>query len=226
MIGGILDVIGMPGFLENKDELMTRDDHARGWSALVAEWWRVYQSNLVSIDDLHRSIVSNPELEVAFSETLGQGLDRSQKRRLGMELRKVQDRVFGSWRIEVSTSVVRGFPLFQLVPVSRAPAAHARERGPTPERSGLPRAGAHARVPRPSKAQHRAGLSSRAARTREPDTSPGAAWERHNTRERPDQTQPHNGPASPAPARTREPGGDDESPRPGAACEEQSTLPF
>ena len=25
---------------------------------------------------------------------------------------------------------------------------------------------------------------------------------------------------------TREPGGDDESPRPGAACEEQSTLPF
>ena len=225
VIGGILEVCGVPGFLENKNELTTRDDHARGWSALVAEWWRVYQSNLVSIDDLHRSIVSNPELEVAFSETLGQGLDRSQKRRLGMELRKVQDRVFGSWRIEVSTSVVRGFPLFQLVPVSRAP-ARTRESEAQPQSapaSPAPRARESAQAkqgPTPSR------VVPPRRRTREPDTSPGAAWERHNTRERPDQTQSHNGPASPAPARTREPGDDDESPRPGAACEEQSTLPF
>jgi putative DNA primase/helicase len=226
VIGGILDVIGMPGFLENKDELMTRDDHARGWSALVAEWWRVYQSNLVSIDDLHRSIVSNPELEVAFSETLGQGLDRSQKRRLGMELRKVQDRVFGSWRIEVSTSVVRGFPLFQLVPLSRAP-ARTRESEAQPQSAPACPAPARTReCPGQARPNTEQGCPPAPARTREPDTSPGAAWERHNTRERPDQTQPHNGPASPAPARTREPGGDDESPRPGAACEEQSTLPF
>ncbi|MGZ3387461.1 MAG: hypothetical protein ACXVB5_21520 [Isosphaeraceae bacterium] len=226
VIGGILDVIGMPGFLENKDELMTRDDHARGWSALVAEWWRVYQSNLVSIDDLHRSIVSNPELEVAFSETLGQGLDRSQKRRLGLELRKVQDRVFGSWRIEVSTAVVRGFPLYQLVPVSRAP-ARTRENEAQPQSAPASPAPARTReCPGQARPNTEQGCPPAPARTREPDTSPGAAWERHNTRERPDLTQSHNGPASPAPARTREPGDDDGSPSPSAACGEQSTLPF
>ena len=147
-----MEVCGQPGFLENKNELTTRDDHALGWSALVAEWWRRYQSNLVSIDDLHEIIVSNAELEVAFSGTLGQGLDRAQKRKLGEELRRVQDRVFGSWRVEVMVGhSIRGYPLYQLLPVV---------------------------------------------------------------------------PLAPAPARTREPGDDDEPPSPGAACEEQSTLPF
>ena len=169
VIGGILEVCGLPGFLENKNELTTRDDHALGWSALVAEWWRQYQTSLVSIDNLHEIIVRNAELEVAFSGTLGQGLDRSQKRKLGEELRRVEGRVFGSWRVEIVVGcTVRGYPLYQLLPLAPAP-AHAREPGPSPttHRAGLPRA-----------------------------------------------------------ARTREPGGDDESPSPGAACEEQSTLPF
>ena len=123
VIGGILDVCGLPGFLENKNELTTRDDHALGWSALVAEWWRLHQTSLVSIDNLHEIIVRNAELEVAFSGTLGQGLDRSQKRKLGEELRRVEGRVFGSWRVEIVVGCsVSGFPLFQLVPVSRAPA--------------------------------------------------------------------------------------------------------
>jgi len=151
--------------------------------------------------------VRNAELEVAFSGTLGQGLDRSQKRKLGEELRRVEGRVFGSWRVEIVVGcTVRGYPFYQLLPLVCAPARTRESR---------------------SQAQpHTEPGCLAPARTREPDTSPGAAWERHNTRERPDQTQPHNGPASLAPARTREPGGDDESPRPGAACEEQSTLPF
>ena len=129
VIGGILDVCGLPGFLENKNELTTRDDHALGWSALVAEWWRLHQTSLVSIDNLHEIIVRNAELEVAFSGTLGQGLDRSQKRKLGEELRRVEGRVFGSWRVEIVVGCsVSGFPLFQLVPVSRAPCARERAR--------------------------------------------------------------------------------------------------
>jgi len=105
VIGGILEVCGQPGFLDNKNELTTRDDHALGWSALVAEWWRQYQTSLVCIDNLHEIIVRNAELEVAFSGTLGQGLDRSQKRKLGEELRRVEGRVFGSWRVEIVVRV-------------------------------------------------------------------------------------------------------------------------
>ena len=129
VIGGILDVCGVPGLLENRDELLVRDDEALKWTALVKEWWRHYQSKLVSIDQLHEIIVRNQELEVAFSKTLGQGLDRSQKRKLGEELRVVEGRVFGSWRVEIVVGhTVRGFPFYQLVPLAPAP-ARTREPG-------------------------------------------------------------------------------------------------
>ena len=98
---------------------MVRDDHALGWSALVAEWWRLHQTCLVSIDNLHEIIVRNAELEVTFSGTLGQGQNPSQKRKLGEELRRVEGRVFGSWRVEIVVDcTVRGYPLYQLLPLA------------------------------------------------------------------------------------------------------------
>ena len=150
VIGGILDVCDQPGFLGNLNELTTRDDHALGWSALVAEWWGQYQSNLVSIDNLHEIIVRNAELEVAFSGTLGQGLDRSQKRKLGEELRRVEGRVFGSWRVEIVVGcTVRGYPFYQLLPLA---CAGARERAGaksnhTPSRAASRRRARESRTP-------------------------------------------------------------------------------
>ena len=138
-----------------------------GLSELGTNWSACGQT----IDNLHEIIVRNAE-KVAFSGTLGQDLDRSQKRKLGEELRRVEGRVFGSWRVEVIVGrSICGCPLYQLLSV-------------------LPRV--------------------RAVRTRE---CPG-------------QAQRHAAPGCPAPARTREPGDDDEPPSPSAACEEQSTLPF
>jgi len=130
-IGGILEVCGVGGFLENMDELATRDDHALGWGALVAEWWRQHQSGLVSVDDLYAIVaVPNSELEVAFSAILGQGFERTQKRRLGLELRKVQGRVFGSYRVEVVVGqTVRGYPFYQLLPALAPAPARTREPG-------------------------------------------------------------------------------------------------
>ena len=191
VIGGILEVAGLPGFLENKNELTTRDDHALGWSALVAEWWRQYQSNLVSIDNLHEIIVRNAELEVAFSGTLGQGLDRSQKRKLGEELRRVEGRVFGSWRVEIEVGrKVRGFPLYQLLPVVPAP-AHARAPGQASRhRAGLPHASAR-------ESRHRASARPGSGSTRA--SGPG-------------QAQPHTEPGCPAP-RARESRATTTSPR-------------
>ena len=128
-IGGILDVAGVGGFLENRDLLLVRDEEGLSWSALVSEWWRQFQTRLVAIDELHEIIVRNQELEVAFSKTLGQGLDRSQKKKLAEALRAVENRVFGSWRIEVVLGhTVRGLPLYQLVPLALAP-ARTREPG-------------------------------------------------------------------------------------------------
>ena len=206
MIGGILEVCGLPGFLENKNELTTRDDHALGWSALVAEWWRQYQSNLVSIDNLHEIIVRNAELEVAFSGTLGQGLDRSQKRKLGEELRRVEGRVFGSWRVEIVVGCsVRGYPLYQLLPL--APAPRARERAGakpnhTPSRAAPRR---RARESPGRRAQARPGSdSTRESGPAKPNHTPGRAAPRR---------------------RTREPGDDDESPRPALPARNRARCP-
>ena len=188
------------------NELTTRDDHALGWSALVAEWWRQYQTSLVSIDDLHEIIVRNAELEVAFSGTLGQGLDRAQKRKLGEELRRVEGRVFGSWRVEIVVGcTVRGYPLYQLLPLAPAPARtrESRDQAQPHTEPGCP-----------------------APRRRESRT-PALARPGSDTTRASGLTRPSPTTDRPLPRRrTREPGGDDESPRPGAACEEQSTLPF
>ena len=186
VIGGILEVCGLPGFLENENELTTRDDHALGWSALVAEWWSLHQTSLVSIDNLHEIIVRNAELEVAFSGTLGQGLDRSQKRKLGEELRRVEGRVFGSWRVEIVVGCT--VPRVPALPASAPRAApRARENARakpnhTPSRAAPrraharasrrrePRRGlgatAHARATGPSPTTHRAGLPRAGAHAR------------------------------------------------------------
>ena len=185
VIGGILDVCGLPGFLENKNELTTRDDHALGWSALVAEWWRLHQTSLVSIDNLHEIIVRDAELEVAFSGTLGQGLDRSQKRKLGEELRRVEGRVFGSWRVEIVVGCsVHGYPLYQLLPLGPAP-AHARTPGPSPTThpAGLPRAGARESLAT-TRAQARPGSdSTRESARAKPNHTPSRAASRRRARE-------------------------------------------
>ena len=67
-----------------------------GLSELGTNWSACGQT----IDNLHEIIVRNAE-KVAFSGTLGQGQNPSQKRKLGEELRRVEGRVFGSWRVEV-----------------------------------------------------------------------------------------------------------------------------
>jgi len=119
-----------------------------GLSELGTNWSACGQT----IDNLHEIIVRNAE-KVAFSGTLGQDLDRAQKRKLGEELRRVEGRVFGSWRVEVIVGrSICGCPLYQLLsvlPRVRA-GAHARMPGPSPTscRAGLPRAGAHARAGR------------------------------------------------------------------------------
>ena len=81
------------------------------------------------------------ELEVAFSGTLGQGLDRTQKRKLGEELRRVESRVFGSWRVEVMVGhSIRGYPLYQLLPVVPLAPAPARTREPGDDDEPVPSA--------------------------------------------------------------------------------------
>lgn len=90
IIGGILDVAGVDGFLGNLDELMAASD-AEGaiWRGLVAAWWDRFGTAEVGTSDLYElALSSEPPLP------LGAGGDRSQRTRLGKAVGKMRDRVF------------------------------------------------------------------------------------------------------------------------------------
>lgn len=121
-MSGLAEVAEVPGFLANRDELLGQDEEGLRWSALAAAWWQRHGPGIVSIDDIYALVAGTAELEVAFAQVCGQGADKTQKQRLGREVARVQGRAFGSgsgtWRVEVQLGSHRGFPFYQLVPIT------------------------------------------------------------------------------------------------------------
>ncbi len=90
VMGGILDVAGVPGFLCNIDEMLEASDREGAvWRVFVGEWWDRYGTAEVGTADLYE-IAINCEPPLA----LGAGGDRSQRTRLGKALGRMRDRVF------------------------------------------------------------------------------------------------------------------------------------
>ncbi len=90
IMGGILDVAGVPGFLGNVDEMLEAAD-AEGaiWRGFVARWWENSNSTAVGVGDLYKiAILCEPPMQ------LGDGNERSQKTRLGKSLGRMRDRIF------------------------------------------------------------------------------------------------------------------------------------
>ncbi len=90
VIGGILEMAGIDGFLGNLDEMMAAADaEGSAWTAFVTGWWYRYGTADVKAGDLHPiAITSEPPL------SLGSGSDQSQRTRLGKALARMRDRVF------------------------------------------------------------------------------------------------------------------------------------
>lgn len=97
VMGGILQVAGIEGFLANIDEMMEASD-AEGamWRGFVSLWWDRFGTAEVGSGDLYElALVSEPALP------LGAGGDHSHKIRLGKALRRVRDRMFDLGHIAV-----------------------------------------------------------------------------------------------------------------------------
>lgn len=95
VIGGILEVAGIKGFLGNLNDLYEKSD-AEGavWRGFVIAWWDKFESQEVGVSELF-------ELAGALDEPpeLGKGSEKSQRTRLGREMVKMRDRQFGDLRI-------------------------------------------------------------------------------------------------------------------------------
>lgn len=89
-MGGILEVAGIKGFLENLDDMMAASDSEGAmWRGFISSWWDRFGTAEVGSSDLYDlAITCEPPLP------LGSGNERSQRTRLGKSLGRMRDRVF------------------------------------------------------------------------------------------------------------------------------------
>ena len=90
VLGGVLDIAGVEGFLGNLDEMLEASDgEGAVWRSFVSAWWDRFGTAEVGTNDLYETALScEPPLP------LGSGNDRSQRIRLGKALGRLRDRVF------------------------------------------------------------------------------------------------------------------------------------
>ena len=100
VIGGILEVCKVPGFLENQREVYRESDKkGKAWRSFVERWWAKYQDKPVGVRELFRLVVPMTEEEDPIDLKLGDGTDRALQTRLGKALAKNRGQVSGGYRI-------------------------------------------------------------------------------------------------------------------------------
>ena len=116
VLGGILEVAGIPGLLVNLQELArTRSDQSFEWQAMVRLWWEHFGEATVGVDRLFCMVQS----EKLLDEVIGDKSEQSQRTKLGMALTRVIDRVFGTYRIEADEVDRCGRKQFRLQALDR-----------------------------------------------------------------------------------------------------------
>ncbi|MCO6439004.1 MAG: hypothetical protein J5J06_18070 [Phycisphaerae bacterium] len=103
MLGGILVVAGVPGFLGNADQLRQRADNETGeWRAFVHVWWEKWQSAWVGVSELATLLwESEGRRSDLLIGVVTSGRERGALTQLGMRLSRKRDCVIGDLRIVV-----------------------------------------------------------------------------------------------------------------------------
>jgi len=99
VIGGILDVIGVPGFLGHLEDLYeSADTDGNEWREFIVAWWEAFDDHSVTVKQL---------LELALDRDLlgnviGDKSLRSQQTRLGHSLSATRDQQIGEWWVSMA----------------------------------------------------------------------------------------------------------------------------
>ena len=101
VMGGILDVAGIEGFLGNRDYLhATADLQSREWEALCAAWHAAHSSRPVRATEVLALARENDLLMPLWTARSARGAQTS----FGRALRARRDRVFGGYRIRFASA--------------------------------------------------------------------------------------------------------------------------
>ena len=113
VVGGILQVVEIPGFLASLEELYAAAEADRDeWRGFVAAWWEQWGEEPTRVADLN-DLCDQRDLML---NARGDGTSRSQQVRLGRALQGARDRVFDGKRIVERRDPRRRNRLYGLVP--------------------------------------------------------------------------------------------------------------
>jgi putative DNA primase/helicase len=114
VMGGILEVAGIPGFLGNALEFYeVADQEGAAWNAFVRIWHYNFATAAVGVGDLF------PFARAADNFDLAGESEHAQRVALGKKLSEARDRVIGDYRI-AAAGTVQNAARWQLLPVATA----------------------------------------------------------------------------------------------------------
>ena len=129
VMGGVLEVAGIPGFLGNLNELYeASDSDGQMWREFTGAWWEAYRQEPKKVTELNQFC---EERDLMFS-VRGDGSARSQQTRLGKALTTKRDRVFNGLTVKrISQGEHKHGVLYALVPADGGkPSGGALHRDP------------------------------------------------------------------------------------------------
>jgi hypothetical protein len=113
VMGGVLEVAEIPGFLGNLNELYAAaDSDGRMWREFTGAWWEAYRDEPKRVSELTKFC---EECDLMLN-VRGDGSERSQQTRLGKALGVKRDRVFNGLTVKQASKSHRTGILYVLVP--------------------------------------------------------------------------------------------------------------
>jgi hypothetical protein len=126
-VGGILQAVGIEGFLDNRQELYRRaDPETEEWRRFIEVWWGRFSDNTVSTADLYPFVQDLGLLPSWARKGRKDEADRAARTRLGIALRTHLDRRYGDWFLRNPDTDRNGAALWCL---ERAEPQHQAGRG-------------------------------------------------------------------------------------------------
>jgi hypothetical protein len=114
VMGGILDVAGIYGLLDNRSDFMDRTNEVVGnWVGFIRSWWDQKGTTPCTVGEL-ADVANGANM---LWEVLGEGSDRSQATRLGKAIGRMVDRVFDEKMIVQFMSKHQPARMYRLVEV-------------------------------------------------------------------------------------------------------------
>ena len=116
VMGGVLEIAEIPGFLGNLNELYeAADTDGQMWREFTGAWWEAHREEPKRVADLNQFC----EERDLMGDVRGDGLPRSQQTRLGKALSAKRDRVFNGLTVKrISQGERKHGVLYALAPVN------------------------------------------------------------------------------------------------------------